>query len=225
MTDFRSSCKSLAQDLLSIEVNTILKDNVTAEKMPKLPLALAQIANAYGEFMEVLGVKIDPEKMTKGVSRFRTLAETAETLQSAGSGVSDSDRVVLIRIKKNSQYLANLVESVPSPQQNLFNRSASDLEMEQETNLQIDLPMENLVRVRKIWEMGVARIVAQTSIQLDGDVVTKVQRNYATPEHRFLFEIHHQGLNVALEYWQTLIDILQKIAGNLFSSFFPKGKP
>lgn len=48
------------EDLLNIEVNTIIKDSMTAEKMPPLPFALLDIISDYGSALAKLHVDHQP---------------------------------------------------------------------------------------------------------------------------------------------------------------------
>src|SRR5688572_13435359 len=47
-------------DLLTLEVNTIIKDGMTANKMPVLPFALLDILNAYSGVLRGFGVDLQP---------------------------------------------------------------------------------------------------------------------------------------------------------------------
>ena len=48
------------EDLLNIEVNTIIKHSMTAEKMPPLPFALLDIISDYGTALAEMRVNLDP---------------------------------------------------------------------------------------------------------------------------------------------------------------------
>jgi hypothetical protein len=48
------------EDLLNIEVNTIIKHSMTAEKMPPLPFALLDIVSDYGTALAEMRVNLEP---------------------------------------------------------------------------------------------------------------------------------------------------------------------
>lgn len=50
----------ILEDLLNIEVNTIVKHSMTAEKMPALPFALLDIISDYGHALAELRVDLEP---------------------------------------------------------------------------------------------------------------------------------------------------------------------
>ncbi len=50
----------ILEDLLNIEVNTIIKQSMTAEKMPPLPFALLDIISDYGTALAQMHVDLEP---------------------------------------------------------------------------------------------------------------------------------------------------------------------
>src|SRR5262245_43164157 len=52
--------KEILGDLLTLEVNTIIKDGMTAHKMPVLPFALLDILHAYSGPLRAFGVDLQP---------------------------------------------------------------------------------------------------------------------------------------------------------------------
>eukprot|EP01008_Symbiontida_sp_HLA12_P000282 NODE_1281_length_628_cov_1.760396_g1271_i0.p2 GENE.NODE_1281_length_628_cov_1.760396_g1271_i0~~NODE_1281_length_628_cov_1.760396_g1271_i0.p2 ORF type:complete len:109 (+),score=42.54 NODE_1281_length_628_cov_1.760396_g1271_i0:2-328(+) len=81
-----------------------------------------------------------------------------------------------------------------------------------------DLPLatEELVLIRKIWDMGLEHIAMQTVIQLDGDVITRIQARYADKDSKVIHRIHNQSVSVSLKFWGQLVRILKDILGLFF---------
>ncbi|HLT39124.1 MAG TPA: hypothetical protein VK034_22725, partial [Enhygromyxa sp.] len=52
--------KEILGDLLTLEVNTIIKDGMTANKMPALPFALLDILAGYCGRLRGLGLNLEP---------------------------------------------------------------------------------------------------------------------------------------------------------------------
>ena len=78
-----------------------------------------------------------------------------------------------------------------------------------------------LVIIRKAWELGVEEIAMQTIIQLDGDVVTRIQPKYAQEGNNILYKIHNQGIGVSVSFWKELVGIVKDLA----MAFVSKKKP
>jgi len=82
------------------------------------------------------------------------------------------------------------------------------------------LSADDATRIRKIWEVGVERIVAQTVIQIDGDVITRLQEGLNDQELSNLLQIQQSSVHTAVRYWSTLFDIAERLIGGLASKLF-----
>jgi hypothetical protein len=82
------------------------------------------------------------------------------------------------------------------------------------------LDAEDAIRVRKIWEVGVERIVAQTVIQIDGDVITRIQEGLSDQQVQTLMQVQRSGIDTGVRYWSTLLDIAERLIDGLASKLF-----
>jgi hypothetical protein len=82
------------------------------------------------------------------------------------------------------------------------------------------LDAEDAIRVRKIWEVGVERIVAQTVIQIDGDVITRIQEGLSDQQVQSLMQVQRSGIDTGVRYWSTLLDIAERLIDGLASKLF-----
>lgn len=79
------------------------------------------------------------------------------------------------------------------------------------------MKQSELVMVRKIWEVGTEVIAMQTTIQVDGDVITRLNPNYLDEKiYEKLSDYHKEGVNIALRYWGDLVSIARDLVGRLF---------
>ena len=79
---------------------------------------------------------------------------------------------------------------------------------------------EEAARLRKIWEIGTDQIVAQTIIHMDGDVVTRFNREGDQGEFSRMLEIHKGGIDVSLSHWRTMLEVLERLIDGLASKMF-----
>lgn len=132
----------LGASLLKLEINTILKDNMTAEPMPPLPHALLDLAQDYSATLIKYGVRevvlgkrlygdapptgqramaaeLKPTTTTFGAIRSLALArlEQGETLRTAlGTDLPDlsgRDRTVVERIIANIERITDIMKRLP----------------------------------------------------------------------------------------------------------------
>jgi len=256
---FRSSFYDIGRDLLSLEVNTIEKPNLTARKMPVLPHALLDIAEQYRDFLakslylesywalsgtqreawrpawRTSGREIGQQPgllLTTGVDTFdklRWAAARALACDPAEERINGPQRVILMRIRRNCDQLKKMVEELreDAAWSDLLNeRTRRDLlEAPMRRKLRGKLPVDYAVMLRKIWDMGVENVFMQTVIQLDGDVLTRIQEGISEDKRAFVLKAHEQSLEVSLKYWETLFTIVQQIAGSITDLFLSKTRP
>jgi len=74
------------------------------------------------------------------------------------------------------------------------------------------LSAEQLLTVRKIWEVGIATVVMQTVVQLDGDIVTRIHKAHEAASSQPIHELHRQSVDSAVKHWQFLFQTLTQFA-------------
>lgn len=86
--------------------------------------------------------------------------------------------------------------------------------------LVLPLQSDEVVNVRKIWEIGTETVVMQTVAQLDGDIVTRVQRGRDTAASRTLHDLHRDTVASALRNWQFLAQTVATFLSSVLRGFF-----
>ncbi len=213
--DIKGQIQDIAKDLLNLEIDTIVKPNITGRKMPELNIALADIGRKYNIKLTTLGCPLKPEKGTEWGSHgsFGLLLETSEReieklkkIARAREGLGkeqEGDLWMLYRIKTMSQAILNIFEQ------------------KENGEWAVQPTPAKLVLIRKAWELGVEEIALKTVVQLDGDVITRVRTSYTTKEHTTLHKLHNMGVSTSLEFWKTLVDIVGSSLKSLIHMFNP----
>ena len=106
---------------------------------------------------------------------------------------------VLNRVRKNCISLCTLLEKA---------------------NPSLELTPAELIQVRKIWEVGTERVLMQTVVQLDGDIVTRIQMGREESKDESLHKIHRELVHLAIKNWQfmvnTLVNLVKSGLGKIF---------
>lgn len=287
----------ISSDLFNIEVNTILSDNITAQKMPAPRHSLLDIGKGYYEALEKMFATSDAQRDAEiqGEGEQEEAEAEAEETEPAWLAIAekgnygsyaafdairtqanrllkDRDRLgrlepeqhaVLPRIKENSDLLKGMFNSLfgrteaftkpetrgqKSLQDQL--REAGEQAVETGTQLSpniiydmcasisaddtqivtndysrselihkedqippLDLRERDLVLIRKVWELSTEVIVMQTSIQVDGDVINRVNSEYLRqPYFSPLRDYHDRGVDIALRHWSNLVGVAKELA-------------
>jgi hypothetical protein len=78
------------------------------------------------------------------------------------------------------------------------------------------LEPDEVVVLRKIWELGTDVVLMETVIQLDGDVVSRIRQNHQSDVN--LQSVHRQMLDVAMNNWHFMADAVGKLIDVLTKS-------
>lgn len=266
MTDFFE----LAANLLTLEVNTILKDNMSGQKMPTPANALVDVIQDYHVYLSTQAVQFGPlgnvlppwidrisrsfdwgiqpfppsnppgkraqtatdsqflrtYPLTVGAQELDTMRETAvwlhemrdrTALVARGQPIDEAgelprevvaaaaqfirefraeDDAVLDRIQRNCDQLKSIVGNQP------VSRDAT-----------LTLAGDDVVLLRKVWELSTELIIMQTVIQIDGDVVTRVQPGRERAQDAVLHSVHNDAVSTSFRHWSFLLRALGQLAG------------
>lgn len=66
------------------------------------------------------------------------------------------------------------------------------------------LASDEHLTLRKIWEVGTETVVMQTVIQLDGDIITRIQESRMTASNKPIHDLHRETVESAIRNWQFL---------------------
>jgi hypothetical protein len=223
--------ESIARDLCTLQINTILKSHITGSSMPAIRFALCDIASRYGEKLMELGLDFDavkPQGKTQGgFSRFdlfqRLAKGLSKTLRQENKPQENAAKLnTLQRIQNNSNQLKALLKGDTAQRRNeltrveirsQFDKGLKDLELERKDHL----------TVRKLWELGLETIAIQTVIELDGDVTTRIQPQYSTDDNVTLHKLHHSSVDLSYNYWLSLIKLIGEVFNTVLKNVFKAG--
>lgn len=253
------TAQRIFDDLLSLEVNVVLKPGMTARKMPEPFYALLDIIGEYDMYLcrhagalnqawaqrlQMAAVPVRPPqkeeatpaksyRMTEsdGTLRQPLRAETvgdevsydtfdelreraveAEAVNKAviaGGGPDDGTGVILKRIYRNCDQLKGIV-----------GREELKAALTQPGVPTLPLRSDEVITIRKIWDVGTETVLMQTVAQLDGDVITRVQRGRESAANQAIHELHRQAVGNALAHWQFLVRTVSEFLTESVRSFF-----
>jgi hypothetical protein len=199
----------VARNLLALEVKTIFKENITATRLPSTAHALIDIVNEYDATLRTLGAAPQGDTWgTASVDAFHEIRTRASAIHDGAVGArldgvdyGSATLLLLCRIRDNSDQLKGVLQAIELRDgvKPFFTRTAAP-----HVHL---LPVEVMI-IRKVWEIGTEEIAMQTVIQLDGDVVTRLQRAYARVKDDPVIAVHNSAVATSVGAWSRLVDTL-----------------
>lgn len=219
--------ENLLTDLFSLEVNTIVKPGMTATKMPSPGQALIDLARDYtfalnlnGDDKEDLPNEVDVDTMKAIRSRAAKLVlqlqglptdsnEAAKVSNHHSLDDAQTSAVLLIcRIRDNCDVLQGLA---PTKEAGALTRANADAKA-----LKFRDDKDRLV-LKKAWEVGTEDIVMQTTIYLDGDVITRVRPDHAT--NAAILDAHRRAVETSIAFWGGLVDVVRSLFVGVIDKF------
>jgi len=236
-----------ARSLLTMEANTIVRENMTGEPMPPLPHALLDIAGDYANLLCTIGVDLpayfatpypdpvsfDPalvdnagsvSNLTVSVDTFDRLRWAAKHALGTGSPrITPAKRILLDRIVNNCDAIKEMFKRFGPSLDQFKDRSRAELVAMTIHRNSYAVPVDDLIQLQKMWDIGVEEIVAQTIVHITGDVTTRVRSGLGQPGSEALFAIHRQSIDVSVACWRYLLDVVREIAGTTIQALI--GRP
>jgi hypothetical protein len=225
--------EALLENLFSLEVNTIVKENMTATKMPNTAHALLDVGRDYALSLcrlrapkplpDWISLEVLDDLRTRAQARANVIqglpadSAQAQTAPDPGKDLTDeeaADLLLLYRIRDTSDQLKGLfLDDRGAPRQGeegkplRFDRARANVFTD------ADLPLTDQQRLllRKAWEISTEEVVMQTVIYLDGDVITRIRGDYARPDKRAMLEVHQAAVSTSISFWRGLVDVVRSI--------------
>lgn len=192
-------------DLVNIEVNTIVKPGITAEKMPEPWIAVHDVLVDYLRFLDQPELASPPlptsaDELLRGEAIGRSIAAIADAAERAGEA-RPADKAIFDRMRTNLALLTSFrAQAGPDP------KNPAKLSLKQR------------MAIRKMWEIGTEHVVIQTCISLDGDVVTRIAPELIAHEaevRELLLSVHRESTSVSVRFWTGLVDAATNLIGGL----------
>lgn len=224
----------LGEDLLNIEVNTIVKEEITGEKFSvSFRQALYEIATSYHQKLLEIGKKhnIDIREPiineTGGLNSYKELRERAENGVEALNvlrNVPINDINKLNRIKGHCFKIIGIFKRLEKEKTGLRRKARNSEESKwnndytlNDINNMPDLKLDrrDATMIKKLKDIGMEDIYLQTIIQLDGDITNRISPKFMNNFSEKLLEIHNEGVSYSLDYWTKLAEMAITVLGKI----------
>ena len=227
MTDHQDRLKRLLDDLHKLEINTIEKPNLTATKMPAPILAVHDIYGAYrgrvmagyGEAAQHADIEATARPSCGALAAaFTDLMNRASdhktTMKDAPDEEIRSHRIIFARIAASCEVILGILErnaaKMASAAKSADAKALRGMERDALTEMW-PISLSDRAEIRKIWEVGTESVLMQTVIQIEGDVITRMNSAVARGQHPEIIEVHKQSIEISLRMWGQLVDAAERL--------------
>jgi hypothetical protein len=133
--------------------------------------------------------------------------------------LDESDIVVLKRVYRNCDQIKEILKREPIAK---AISSSAPIDRDASRTVTLSLTSDELLIVRKVWELGVETVEMQTVAQLDGDIVTRIRRARVASTNATLHLLHREAVESALGHWQSLFQTVVQFAATLADGVFSR---
>ncbi len=234
--------REIASDLTTLEIDTILKENMSATKMPPVRHALIDLGQDYKRTLAQILSRAPAQTSTSvdGISQLSendqkdgsseafdlyrrtakaildTMADTS--LSNLWGDTLSTDQLMAVRIQDTSDQMKGLLKKYGD---NDYTRREVEFGVNDDPKripAPIKLAPKDLVLLRKAWDVGTERVAMQTVIQIDGNVITRLAPSLANDP--LVLSVHRDSVQFSVGFWNQLVVIVTNFLDGLFGKIF-----
>lgn len=210
----------LLDDLTTLEINTIIKKGMTSAPQPEqIEEVLSVLLANYREKICVIVARNDLDFDVKedSINSYSQLYTNLDGLDKFMTNndvrMDEGDYVIFLRMKSFCNYLRSRQKDIVFTKRNGFDASTTiyDLNLTKNNDFSLSMDSRDRVMIKRLYDLGTERIVMQTRFGIDGDVVTRIEENFANRPKQIVLDLHEEHTNLSLKYWQSLVDVVKNI--------------
>ena len=223
----KNAIVSILEDLTHLQIDTIIKKGMTAADPPdRIEELLFRLHARYVCKMKDIIADNDFDFYFKVAEclRFSDLLLQLRSLQTYMDDhniwMEDTDYMVFLRMISFCQFIESLGRREEykingNPQISVFTVLLSAYD---EFTLKGPVDPKELTKLKRSYDLGIEKIVMQTRIGIDGDIVSRIEEDFANKPRQLIVDIHDKHTKLSIDYWNSLINTAVKIVGDIFSS-------
>ncbi|MGD9928936.1 MAG: hypothetical protein AB7U05_02860 [Mangrovibacterium sp.] len=213
---------SLLDDLTHLQIDTIIKSGMIAADPPeKVEELLAGVLTEYVRKLSVIAGRNDLGRFPRALSAKsyleleELLVELQHFMDHNRIRMTEPDYILYSRMVYFCRYIKSkdgefVVKGQPNVKLSAFNLIDSpDFEFE-------GINVRDKAKLRRYHDLGTEKVVMQTRIGLDGDVVARIEEGFANSPKQLLVDIHEKHTKLSLDFWSNLVNTVVTFVGKLF---------
>lgn len=220
-------------DLTHLEINTIVKDSITAEISPEFEDLVTRLLDRYKVRLHKIINKhaLDPDLRYQDPMSFKQLYVNLDiTFELITSDqkyhIEEHDYSILLRINRFLNYLKKSEVEV-QPTSKKAKKPLELYKMNFGEHRTTDYDFRNInprvkAKFRRMYDMNAEKVMMQTRFGIDGDVTSRISTAFTKMDQQdMLLKIHEQHTSLSLSYWKELVSTVTTLVGQVFKYFKP----
>lgn len=220
MSGKQNSIVSVLKDLTHLQIDTIIKSGMVASIPPdRVEELLSSLHWDYLCRVEIIlrHNKLDFPWQKAACTNFEQLQnlmlELDQFMSSRDFRIDDSDYILLQRIYKFCKQIKSM------PPYGSFNLYTIDMATLESNRTDEAISASDYIKLKRYYDLGTEKVVMQTRIGIDGDVVARIEEEFAKKPLPLLVELHDKHTKLSMEYWNNLIKSAVNLVGGIFNKY------
>lgn len=222
--DKDSIISELLDDLTHLEINTLLKSGMTAAQPPDdIEEVLYRLIERYVIKLNVILDRNDIGFPTKRIE-FVTIREFHQHINALCDHMDDNnlrmaedDYIIFLRMKSFCIYIQSkdkvvIKDTTETP----VGETLYTVNLPKYEDYIFELDVRERAKLKRMHDLGTEEVILQTRFGIDGDVVTRIEENFATRPRQMILDVHDKHTNLSLQYWDKLVNIVVDVVSGIF---------
>ncbi|WP_163713856.1 hypothetical protein [Mangrovibacterium lignilyticum] len=208
MPSKQSMISSILEDLTHLQVDTIIKSGMIAVDPPeRVEDLLKSLHNEYVCRIAIIirhndvDFKFNPKECQSFEQLFQLLDDMQAYFDRNSVRIEDSDFIILQRIYSFCEFIK------PKKYANLDLYSVGMKTLVNNTQAG-NISTRDLAKLKRFHDLGCEKVVMQTRIGIDGDIIGRIEEEFAKKPLPLLVDLHDKHTNLSMKYWNSLVDVV-----------------
>ena len=222
--DKDSIISELLDDLTHLEINTLLKEGMTAAQPPDyIEEVLYRLIERYVIKLNIILDRNEIGFPTKRIE-FATIREfhahineICDHMDDNNLRMAEDDYIIFLRMKSFCIYIQSkdkvvIKDNTDAPmEETLYTVNLPKYE-----DYTFELTVRERAKFKRMYDLGTETVILQTRFGIDGDVVTRIEENFAARPRQTILDVHDKHTNLSLQYWDKLVNIVVDVVSGIF---------
>lgn len=214
----------LLDDLTHLEINTIIKKGMTSAPQPEeIEEVLSVLLSDYKERLGIIHNRNTIEKdiivedIKSYLDLYVVLHDLGEYMDKEKIWLEDRDYMIILRMKSFCKYLESRAGDIKFSQRNGIadQKTIYTVNMSEFAKFRLEMNSRDRVMIKRLYDLGTERIVMQTRFGIDGDVITRIEENFANKPKQVVLDLHEKHTDLSVKYWQSLVNIVKDLVSGI----------
>lgn len=225
--DKDSIISELLNDLTHLEINTLLKHGMTAAQPPdQIEEVLYKLIERYVIRLNIIldrdniGFPEKPEVFTtirEFHAHLNAISKHMDEHQPAPLRMEEEHYIIFLRMKSFCVYMQSKDDvSIKDETGTLVEQTLYTVNLANYEDYTFELTVREKAKLKRMYDLGTETVVLQTRFGIDGDVVTRIEENFARLPRQTILDIHDKHTNLSLQYWDKLVTIVVDVVSGIF---------